>query len=86
MKPVALYANAYANNSGRGDLVFDPYSGSGTALIASEQIDRVCYSVEIAPKYCDVAVARWEKLTGKTAKLDRSKKPAKKPKRSKQTV
>jgi len=49
--------------------VFDPFSGSGTTLIAAEQLNRRCYAIEIEPKYCDVAVKRWENLTGKKAKL-----------------
>lgn len=67
MKPVALYANAYQNNSEDGDVVFDAYSGSGTAFIAAEQLARKCYGMEISPQYCDVIVKRWENLTGKKA-------------------
>lgn len=70
MKPVELYANAYLNNSEDGDNVFDPYSGSGTALVAAEQLDRRCFAIEIAPQYVDVAVQRWEKLTGSKATVD----------------
>ena len=70
MKPVALYANAYANNSDAGDIVFDAYSGSGTAFIAAEQLGRRCYGLEIEPKYCDVIVQRWENLTGKKASVE----------------
>ena len=69
IKPVELYANAYLNNSDVGDLVADLYAGSGTALIAAEQLGRRCYAMEIAPQYCDVAVQRWVNLTGKEAKL-----------------
>lgn len=69
MKPVELYANACQNNSDAGDVVFDGYSGSGTAIIAAEQIGRLCRSIELEPKYCDVAVQRWEKLTGKKAEV-----------------
>ncbi len=50
-----------------GDTVLDPFLGSGTTLIAAEQTGRTCYGVEILPKYCDVILARWEKLTGKQA-------------------
>jgi len=70
MKPVALYANAYSNNSETGDTVADIYAGSGTAFIAAEQLNRKCYGMEISPQYCDVIVARWEKLTGKKATLE----------------
>jgi DNA modification methylase len=50
----------------QGD-VFDPFLGSGTTLIAAEQLDRKCYGMEISPAYCDVIVERWENLTGKQA-------------------
>lgn len=69
MKPVELYANAYLNNSDEGDNVYEPYSGSGTAIIASEQVGRRCFATEISPSYVDVAVKRWEYLTGKKAVL-----------------
>jgi DNA modification methylase len=69
MKPVELYVNAYLNNSDPGDTTFEPYAGSGTALIASEQTGRKCCAIEISPAYVDVCVDRWEKFTGKKAKL-----------------
>lgn len=69
MKPVELYINAYLNNSDSGDITFEPYAGSGTAFIASEQVGRKCRGIEIDPAYCDVIVARWEKFTGKIAEL-----------------
>jgi len=46
--------------------------GSGTTLIASEHADRICYGMELDPIYCDVIVARWEKLTGQKAELKRN--------------
>ena len=52
-----------------GYIVFDPFLGSGTTLIAAEQLNRKCYGMEISPAYCDVIVKRWETLTGKTATL-----------------
>ena len=52
-----------------GDFVIDPFVGSGTTLIACEHLNRICYGMEIEPKYCDVTIARWEDLTGKKAKL-----------------
>ena len=70
MKPVALYANAYNNNSDPGDNVADIYAGSGTAFIAAEQLGRKCYGMEISPAYCDVIVKRWENLTSKKAELE----------------
>jgi DNA modification methylase len=50
----------------KGD-VYDPFLGSGTTLIAAEQLGRRCYAIEIEPKYVDVAIARWEAFTGKKA-------------------
>jgi DNA modification methylase len=49
------------------DSIFDPFMGSGTTLIACEQLDRQCYGMEIEPLYCDVIVKRWENLTGEKA-------------------
>ena len=69
MKPVELYVNAYLNNSDSGDVTFEPYAGSGTAFIASEQTGRECRGIEIDPAYCDVIVERWGKFTGKKARL-----------------
>jgi DNA modification methylase len=51
-------------------LVYDPFLGSGTTLIACEQTGRVCYGMEIDPVYVDVIVRRWEVFTGKKAVLD----------------
>ena len=67
MKPVALYANAYLNNSDDASNVFDAYSGSGTAFIAAEQLGRKCHGMELSPQYCDIIVERWENLTGEKA-------------------
>jgi DNA modification methylase len=50
-----------------GEQILDPFLGSGTTLIAAQQLDRVCYGIEIEPRYVDVAVKRWENLTGKKA-------------------
>jgi DNA modification methylase len=50
-------------------LAYEPFSGSGTTIIAAEQLSRRCYAMEISPAYCDVAVQRWEKLTGKKAEV-----------------
>ena len=67
MKPVELVANALQNSSQDGDSVLDLFGGSGTTLIAAEQLGRKCYMMELDPHYCDVIIARWEKLTGKKA-------------------
>jgi DNA modification methylase len=47
------------NNSSPGRAVYDPFSGSGTAIIAAEMTGRICHAIEIAPAYVDVAVKRW---------------------------
>jgi len=63
-KPVELVAIALRNSSPAGGLVFDPFLGSGTTLIAAEQLGRTCYGLEIDPAYVDVIVQRWQNLTG----------------------
>lgn len=69
-KPVALAAEAIDKTTRKGSLVYDPFLGSRTTLIAAEQLGRKCYGMEISPQYCDVIVKRWEKLTGKKAELE----------------
>ena len=69
MKPIELWAEAIKNSSNQNDVIVDPFGGSGTAIVAAEQLGRVAYSMEIDPKYCDVIVKRWELLTGGKAKL-----------------
>ena len=66
-KPVELLAWCLKYADG---LVFDPFLGSGSTLIAAEQLDRICYGLEISPEYCDVIVERWQNLTGKKARLE----------------
>jgi len=70
MKPVKLFDYLICNNTQKGDIVFDPFAGSGTTIIACEQNGRTARCIEIDPKYCDVIVKRWEELTGLTAVLD----------------
>lgn len=67
MKPVEIPARAIQASSVVGDVILEPFSGSGTTLIAAEMLGRKCYALELAPGYCDVTLARWEKLTGKKA-------------------
>ncbi|MGH6832315.1 MAG: DNA methyltransferase, partial [Methyloceanibacter sp.] len=55
-----------------GDIVYDPFVGSGTTIIAAEMTGRVCHAIEIDPAYVDVAVKRWQEFTGETAKLQTS--------------
>jgi DNA modification methylase len=69
VKPVALVADAIRDCSRRGDLVLDPFAGSGTILIAAERTGRKARALEIDPHYVDVAVCRWQSYTGKTAIL-----------------
>ena len=68
-KPVALAAWFLSRRTKAAGLVADPYLGSGTTLIAAEQLGRKCYGMEISPQYCDVIVKRWESLTGRVATL-----------------
>ena len=67
-KPVELPARAIRNSSQKGDVVFEPFSGSGSTMLACEQLDRTCYAMEIDPQYCEATIRRWEHLTGETAK------------------
>lgn len=66
-KPVGLIALLTEYYSDGGNIVFDAFGGSGTTLIAAEQLGRKCYMMELDPHYCDIIIARWEKETGKTA-------------------
>lgn len=68
MKPVKLFDYQIKNNTKGGDCVLDLFGGSGTTLIACEQNGRNAYVMELDPKYCDVIIHRWEKLTGEKAK------------------
>lgn len=67
MKPVKLLARLISNSSLRGQNVLDLFGGSGSTLIASEQLDRNCYMMEMDEHYVDVIIDRWEKLTGQKA-------------------
>jgi len=69
MKPVSLIGYQIGNSLGPQGLVFDSFLGSGTTLIAAEQLGRKCYGMEISPRYCDVIIHRWEMLTKKQAVL-----------------
>ncbi len=67
MKPVPLLRRLILNSSTRGEMVYDPFGGSGSTLIACEQTKRRCFMVELEPHYCGVIIKRWEKLTGQVA-------------------
>ncbi len=66
-KPVECMRRPIINNSSRGDAVYDPFSGSGTTLIAAEMTGRRCYAMELSPAYVDVGVRRWQEFTGAPA-------------------
>lgn len=67
MKPVGLLRNLILNSSRVGDVVYDPFVGSGSTLLACEQTKRKCVAIELDPKYCQTVIERWQQLTGKEA-------------------
>lgn len=69
-KPVECMKRPIENNSSPGQAVYEPFSGSGTTIIACETTGRCCYAVELNPAYVDVAVLRWQAFTGKNAFLE----------------
>lgn len=69
MKPVGLLSRLIVNSTKKGALVYDPFLGSGSTLIAAERQGRICYGVELEPAYVDVVVRRWQTVTGLTAKV-----------------
>jgi DNA modification methylase len=71
-KPVELMRRPIMNHTERGEVVYDPFLGSGTTLIAAEQTGRVCMGIDVDPRYVDVIVIRWQQLTGRTARMDAS--------------
>ena len=68
-KPVECMRRPIENNSSPGQAVYDPFSGSGTTIIAAEMTGRSCFAIEIDPAYVDVAILRWQAFTGLTATL-----------------
>jgi DNA modification methylase len=72
VKPVAMVADAICDVTKRGELVLDSFLGSGTSLIACERVGRRFRGVDIDPAYVDLAITRWERLTGETAELLRA--------------
>lgn len=81
-KPVDLVQRALANSTRAADVVIDPFLGSGSTLIACEVSARICRGTELDPKWCDLIVRRWERLTGKKAELVRGIARAAKAKRT----
>ena len=69
-KPVEIMARPIRNHGATGDVVYDPFVGSGTTIVAAEQLGRRCVALEVDPRYCDVIVARWEALTGRLAERE----------------
>ena len=69
MKPVKLFDYQIRNNTKEKDVVLDLFGGSGTSIVACEQNGRICYTMELDPRYVDVIIDRWEKLTGEKAVL-----------------
>lgn len=69
MKPIPLIGKLIKNSSLRNQLVYEPFGGSGSTLIAADQLNRVCYCMELDPRYVDVIVTRWEELTNQKAQI-----------------
>jgi len=66
-KPAALYEKAFLNHTNAGEYTYEPFGGSGTAIIVCEKIGRRSLTMELDPKYCDVIITRWQDFTGKQA-------------------
>jgi len=69
-KPTELMRRPMLNHTEEEEIIYDPFLGSGSTLIAAEQLKRICYGLEIEPKYVDMIVERWQKLRGKEAILE----------------
>ena len=67
MKPVKLFGRIMKNSTRANDIVLDNFGGSGTTIMAAEQLARTCYMMEMDPIYCDVIIKRWEELTQESA-------------------
>ena len=66
-KPVAIFERPLTYHTRPGDIVYEPFSGSGSQIIAAERLGRRCFAIELAPEFVDVEIARWEQFTGKKA-------------------
>jgi hypothetical protein len=69
-KPVEIFARPMRKHTRRGDIVFEPFSGSGSQLIAAESLGRRCCAIELEPVFVDVGLRRWMQATGKMAVLE----------------
>jgi DNA modification methylase len=74
MKPIELIEIGLTHSTKIDDIVLDCFLGSGSTLIACEKLKRICYGMELDPKYCDVIIKRWENFTGKKAELENGQK------------
>lgn len=74
-KPVALWMPGIDNHTKPGEVCYEPFSGSGSQIIAAEQTGRRCYAMELSPQYVDVAVRRWQQFTGRQAILEATGQP-----------
>lgn len=78
-KPIELFERPILNHTLKGEIVYEPFTGSGSQIIAAERLNRRCRAIELEPKYVDLAIRRWEAFTGETArKLGEVAVPAKK--------
>jgi site-specific DNA-methyltransferase (adenine-specific) len=64
MKPIKLFARLIRNSTEKGGTVLDLFGGSGSSIIACEQLGRTCYMMELEPRYVDTIIERWERFTG----------------------
>lgn len=71
-KPIALYVRPIENHLKRGEVFYEPFGGSGTGIAAAETTGRRCFSMEIDPRFIDVIVARWERVSGRKAERQRA--------------
>jgi DNA modification methylase len=69
-KPLEIFNRPIGFHTRAGEVCLEPFSGSGSQIIAAESMSRRCFAMELAPAYVDVAVRRWEKATGQEARLD----------------
>ena len=74
-KPVELWNAPIENHTKPGMVLYEPFSGSGSQIIAAEKLGRKCYAMELSPQYVDLTVQRWQEFTGQTATLESNGKP-----------
>ena len=74
-KPVEMMQRVMRSSLATGGLCVEPFGGSGSTLMGAERTGRVCYSMELQPKYCDLIITRWQNFTGQTATLEATGQP-----------